>query len=99
MSSSGSPSSASASESDASPSAAVDGPLFNSVIIHPLVLLSATDHHHRIVKDLAKRRVVGVLLGEVYKGRVDVTNSFAVPWEEDPKDPSIFFLDHDYLEE
>ena len=73
--------------------------VFDSVIIHPLVLLSATDHHFRIAKDIAKRRVVGVLLGEVYKGRVDVTNSFAVPWEEDAKDPSIFFLDHDYLEE
>jgi 26S proteasome regulatory subunit N8 len=29
---------------------------------------------------------------------VDVTNCFALPFEEDPKDPRIFFLDHDYLE-
>jgi 26S proteasome regulatory subunit N8 len=29
---------------------------------------------------------------------VDVTNSFAVPFEEDPKDQRVFFLDHDYLE-
>jgi hypothetical protein len=29
---------------------------------------------------------------------VDVTNSFALPFEEDAADPRIFFLDHDYLE-
>ena len=29
---------------------------------------------------------------------MDVTNSFALPFEEDPSDPTIFFLDHDYLE-
>lgn len=74
------------------------GRAFESVVVHPLVLLSAVDHHYRIAKDMARKRVVGVLLGEVYKGRVDVTNSFAVPFEEDTKDPSIFFLDHDYLE-
>lgn len=29
---------------------------------------------------------------------VNVTNSFAVPFEEDDKDPTIWFLDHTYLE-
>ena len=29
---------------------------------------------------------------------VDVTNSFALPFDEEAKEPSIFFLDHDYLE-
>jgi 26S proteasome regulatory subunit N8 len=29
---------------------------------------------------------------------VDITSSFAVPFEEDPKEPTIFFLDHDYLD-
>lgn len=33
-----------------------------SVIVHPLVLLSATDHYMRVAKDTSKR-VVGVLLG------------------------------------
>ncbi|GJS57121.1 26S proteasome non-ATPase regulatory subunit 7 homolog A [Tanacetum coccineum] len=34
------------------------------------------------------------------KGTVDgVTNSYAVPFEEDDKDPSIWFLDHNYHEE
>ena len=38
------------------------------VVVHPLVLLSVTDHYHRVAKD-TRKRVVGVLLGEVYKGR------------------------------
>ena len=32
------------------------------------------------------------------QGRIDVSNSFAVPFEEDPKDDSVWFLDHDFLE-
>lgn len=46
------------------------------VVVHPLVLLSVVDHYNRVAKD-TKKRVVGVLLGEVYKGRVDATNCFA----------------------
>jgi len=65
------------------------------VIVHPLVILSAVDHFNRIA---TKKRVVGVLLGEVRKGVVDVTNSFAVPFEEDDQNPSIWFLDHNFLE-
>ncbi len=99
--------------------------------MHPLVLLSVVDHYNRVAKD-SKRRVVGVLLGESYHGRVDVTNSFAglnrlhrlflrprlswvpssmespapaprpasltVPFEEDPRDPTVWFLDSDHLE-
>lgn len=107
------------------------------VVVHPLVLLSVVDHYNRVAKD-TKKRVVGVVLGESYKGRIDATNSFAgaasglrqcfkhpwgmslcchawfpaiscingvrlahhstVPFEEDDKDPSIWFLDHSYLE-
>lgn len=33
-----------------------------NTIVHPLVLLSATDHYVRVAKDTSKR-VVGVLLG------------------------------------
>ncbi len=47
-----------------------------SVVVHPLVLLSTVDHYNRVAKD-TKKRVVGVLLGEVNKGVVDVTNSYA----------------------
>ena len=69
----------------------------DEVIVHPLVLLGVVDHYHRIAKETNKR-VVGVLLGETYKGRLDVNNSFAVPFEEDPQDPKVWFLDHNYLE-
>jgi len=37
-------------------------------------------------------------LGSVAKGRVEVTNSYAVPFEEDSKNPKIWFLDHNYHE-
>ena len=56
------------------------------VTMHPLVLLSAADHYHRVARG-TRKRVVGILLGNVFKGRVDVTNSFAVPFEEDSKNP------------
>lgn len=69
----------------------------HTVIVHPLVLLSTVDHYNRVAKD-TRKRVVGVLLGETYQGRVDVTNSFAVPFEEDIRNPDIMYLDHDYLE-
>lgn len=49
---------------------------YNLVVVHPLVLLSVVDHYTRVAKDTNKR-VVGVLLGEVYKGKVDITNSYA----------------------
>lgn len=67
------------------------------VIIHPLVLLSAADHYYRVAKD-TKKRVVGVLLGTKDRNIVDITNSFAVPFEEDLKNPSVWFLDHNFLE-
>ncbi len=46
------------------------------IVVHPLVLLSVVDHYNRVAKD-SKRRVVGVLLGELFKGRLDITNCFA----------------------
>ena len=39
-----------------------------------------------------------MLLGQVVKGKVSCTNSFAVPFDNDDKDSSIWFLDHNYLE-
>lgn len=56
------------------------------VTMHPLVLLSAADHYHRVAKG-TRKRVVGVLLGQVIKGKVDASNSFAVPFEEDSRNP------------
>jgi 26S proteasome regulatory subunit N8 len=59
------------------------------VTMHPLVLLSAADHYHRVARG-TRKRVVGVLLGSVHKGQVDCTNSFAVPFEEDSRNPVSF---------
>jgi len=71
----------------------------NKIIVHPLVLLSVVDHFNRMGKIGNQKRVVGVLLGcWRSKGVLDVSNSFAVPFDEDEKDKSVWFLDHDYLE-
>lgn len=71
----------------------------NKVVVHPLVLLSVVDHFNRMSKIGSQKRVVGVLLGSWRgKGILDVSNSFAVPFDEDEKDKSVWFLDHDYLE-
>ncbi len=67
-----------------------------TVVVHPLVLLSVVDHYTRSCKN-TKNRAVGVLLGSWQGARLDVSNSFAVPFEEDEANPNVFFLDHDYL--
>lgn len=79
----------------ASPAPAND--VVADVTVHPLVLLSAVDHYHRVARG-TRKRAVGVLLGTVNMGRVDAMNSFAVPFEEDSKNPAVFYLDHNYLE-
>ncbi|EME47932.1 hypothetical protein DOTSEDRAFT_69758 [Dothistroma septosporum NZE10] len=68
-----------------------------NVSVAPLVLLSAADHYGRSAKG-TRKRVVGVLLGQNDGKSVRVSNSFAVPFEEDEKDPSVWFLDHNYVE-
>ncbi|KAF1844768.1 Mov34-domain-containing protein [Cucurbitaria berberidis CBS 394.84] len=68
-----------------------------NVSVAPLVLLSAADHYGRQAKG-TRKRVVGVLLGQNDGKDVRVSNSFAVPFEEDEKDPSVWFLDHNYVE-
>jgi len=71
----------------------------SKVVVHPLVLLSVVDHFNRMRKIGNQRRVVGILLGSWKgKGMLDISNSFAVPFDEDDKDKSVWFLDHDYLE-
>ncbi|KAH9362194.1 hypothetical protein HPB48_002172 [Haemaphysalis longicornis] len=71
----------------------------SKVVVHPLVLLSVVDHFNRMGKIGHHDRVVGILLGSwKEKGVLDVSNSFAVPFDEDEKDKSVWFLDHDYLE-
>ncbi|EFE44118.1 hypothetical protein TRV_01078 [Trichophyton verrucosum HKI 0517] len=68
-----------------------------TVTVAPLVLLSAADHYGRSAKG-TRKRVVGVLLGQNDGKTVRVSNSFAVPFEEDDKDPSVWFLDHNFVE-
>jgi 26S proteasome regulatory subunit N8 len=70
-----------------------------NVSVAPLVLLSVVDHYNRTEANTSKsKRVVGVLLGQNDSKNVRVSNSFAVPFEEDDKDPSVWFLDHNYVE-
>jgi len=75
-----------------------DSKPINKVVVHPLVLLSVVDHFNRMGKVGNIKRVCGVLLGSNRQGVLDVSNSFAVPFDEDDKDKSVWFLDHDYLE-
>lgn len=70
-----------------------------NVSVAPLVLLSVVDHYNRESANQTKnKRVVGVLLGQNDGKNVRVSNSFAVPFEEDEKNPSVWFLDHNYVE-
>ncbi|MBW0520382.1 hypothetical protein O181_060097 [Austropuccinia psidii MF-1] len=73
------------------------------VIIHPLVLLSVTDHAARVAKG-GQKRVVGVLLGQDLGSSLNVANSFAIPFDEEDAlsssgrhQPS-WFLDHNFVE-
>jgi 26S proteasome regulatory subunit N8 len=69
------------------------------VVVHPTVLLSIVDHYNRVAHN-TKGRVVGVLLGEYGDNdTLDITNCYAVPFEEDLAEPEIWFLDHIYLEQ
>ncbi|KAH8704266.1 putative 26S proteasome regulatory particle subunit Rpn8 [Talaromyces proteolyticus] len=68
-----------------------------TVSVAPLVLLSAADHYGRTAKG-TRKRVVGVLLGQNDGSNVRVSNSYAVPFEEDEKDPTVWFLDHNFVE-
>ncbi|CCM00495.1 uncharacterized protein FIBRA_02529 [Fibroporia radiculosa] len=69
-----------------------------TVVVHPLVLLSVTDHHARSVSRSSSKRVIGILLGQDNGKTVNVANSFGIPFEEDEKDSKTWFLDHNYIE-
>jgi len=75
---------------------------YDRVVVHPLVLLSGVDHFNRIGNVSRNSRVVGALLGstKIIDGKrvLDVSNCFAVPFDEDSKDEKVWFLDHDYLD-
>ncbi|SCW03322.1 LAFE_0G07866g1_1 [Lachancea fermentati] len=67
------------------------------VTVAPLVLLSVLDHYNRTNTPEGKR-CVGVILGDSSTSTIRVTNSFALPFEEDEKNPEVWFLDHNYIE-
>ncbi|KAA3671340.1 26S proteasome regulatory subunit N8, partial [Paragonimus westermani] len=53
-------------------------PKIETVVVHPLVLLSVVDHYNRSGKvTTGQKRVVGVLLGEQRGTTLDVSNCFA----------------------
>ncbi|KAI5950373.1 RPN8 [Candida theae] len=75
--------------------------LKKTVTVSPLVLLSVVDHFNRVAKDNSgnqKKRVVGVILGDNSTETIKVTNSYAIPFEEDDKNPGVWFLDHNYID-
>ncbi len=68
-----------------------------SVVVHPLVLLSAVDNFNRMVKIANQNKVIGVLLGFwSTHNQLDISNSLAL--DDDDKDREVWFLDHEYLE-
>ncbi|CAL1705361.1 unnamed protein product [Somion occarium] len=75
--------------------AALEG---TTVVVHPLVLLSVTDHHARSAARTPNKRVIGILLGQDNGKTINVANSFGIPFEEDEKDSKTWFLDHNYIE-
>lgn len=69
------------------------------VAVHPIVLLSIADHHNRVVPEGQDKRVIGILLGDEYQGQVNVLQCFAVPFEEEPTDKTVWFVDTNFIDE
>lgn len=67
---------------------------FKKVVVHPLVLLSVVDHYKRIDQP----RVVGTLLGRIENGVAQITNSYAVPFDEIEESEGVWFFDTSYNE-
>ena len=81
------PPAASSDKDDKTATPPAGAPPSPKVIIHPIVLLSVVDHYNRVAQN-TRKRVVGILLGTGEAGgEIHVTNSFAVPFEEDLKKP------------
>ena len=68
------------------------------VKIHPIALLSIVDHHERTVGNKQNKRALGVLLGESNRGVYDITNAYAIPFDEDTSKEGVWFIDHNYHE-
>jgi 26S proteasome regulatory subunit N8 len=39
-----------------------------------------------------------VKIGENNNGKLDITNCYAIPFDEDPREPGVWFVDHNYHE-
>lgn len=70
---------------------------YEQVDVAPLVLLSVLDHYNR-TNTPENKRCVGVILGDNSTNTIKVSNSFALPFEEDDKNTDVWFLDHNYIE-
>ena len=70
----------------------------SQINVHPLVLLSIVDHFNRVNLKQRSKRVVGALLGEINDDTIEVVNCYGLPFEEDPSQTNIWFLDHLYHE-
>lgn len=68
------------------------------VKMHPIALLSIVDHHERAVGNKKNKRALGVLLGESNRGVYDITNAYAIPFDEEPNKEGVWFIDHNYHE-
>lgn len=80
---------------------------YNRVIGPPSITDSLREQSSDDSSQKRTKRVVGVLLGHQKQSihpntesniTVHITNSFAVPFDEDEKNQNIWFLDHSYLE-
>lgn len=67
--------------------------------MHPIALLSIVDHHERTVGSKKNKRALGVLLGENIDGIYEITNSYALPFDESAQKFGVWFADHNYHEE
>lgn len=68
------------------------------VKMHPIALLSVVDHHERTVGNKKNKRALGVLLGETIENVYEITNSYAIPFDESSEREGVWFIDHNYHE-
>lgn len=68
------------------------------VKVHPIALLAITDHFERSVGNKKNKRVIGALLGDRANNVYEVTNAFAIPYDEDNGRSGVYFLDQNFTE-
>lgn len=68
------------------------------ISIQPTVLLAIADHKRRVLEEKASlgrknRRVIGILVGTVAEGTIEVSNSYSIPFEEHRGQSNSFYID------